>query len=439
MYDLFGDLPLAKKGTSSTACTSSRSIDTNVNESTDNRITSKTDSSATGDNIQSTNEDKNKENTSTAPPSAAPTTVTTKTKTTTASMSIVQSLGNAGKTTSFIPLALRKKRPIGNTNTGNNVTGASSSSKRTSSHTHTTTSHKGTTCNDNIIIGGGGSSSISEIKTDHVEQSIIRNHHTIEIQTKHNPNNTTAITIHNDNDENNPPDNSNTDDEYTEPEELQKLHSSVHPYEMYNPNEPNDYLTYRKNKKNEVMQKDLERQVQKTLELQQQLRSHIEEERKKILESGDVNKIIETSSNNMNINSMGRGGGRGRGMNNIPAWLAQKQKEQEGKREEQQSSEFRNNVNTSPQQDCQFEDTTNGVTVVLTNMVDVGDVDDELQDEVKVESEMKCGKVVDVKIIEDKNEVKVFVTFENPMDANKAPAIFDGRMFGQRRISAKLL
>ena len=33
----------------------------------------------------------------------------------------------------------------------------------------------------------------------------------------------------------------------------------------------------------------------------------------------------------MNINSMGRGGGRGRGMNNIPAWLAKKQKELAGK------------------------------------------------------------------------------------------------------------
>jgi hypothetical protein len=72
-------------------------------------------------------------------------------------------------------------------------------------------------------------------------------------------------------------------------------------------------------------------------------------------------------------------------------------------------------------------------------MVGVGEVDDELRDEVKEECEMKCGKVINVKIIEDTCEVKFFVTFENQMDAKKAPAIFHGRMFGQRQISAKLL
>ena len=72
-------------------------------------------------------------------------------------------------------------------------------------------------------------------------------------------------------------------------------------------------------------------------------------------------------------------------------------------------------------------------------MVGPGEVDDELQDEVKEECEEKCGKVVNVRIEERDQQVRVFVTFQNAHDANRAPAIFHGRMFGQRQISAELL
>ena len=57
------------------------------------------------------------------------------------------------------------------------------------------------------------------------------------------------------------------------------------------------------------------------------MRKKIEEERKKILESGDFNKIVESQASREGVGGAGRGRGRGR-VANLPAWLVKKQQEQ---------------------------------------------------------------------------------------------------------------
>ena len=113
-----------------------------------------------------------------------------------------------------------------------------------------------------------------------------------------------------------------------EPESLRLLHASVtHPY---NPHFPNDYLAYRERKKTEQVRKDLQRSALQRLDQQEKLRKKIEEERKKLLESGDVDKIVESASSGAaGAGGAGRGRGRGRGgVSNLPAWLLKKQQEQ---------------------------------------------------------------------------------------------------------------
>ncbi len=346
--------------------------------------------------------------------------------------SIVQSLGNAGTTVSFVPTALRRKRQS-NSNAAHFV-GGGPTKKRSGVKGGSGSSGDVTTTPTTpaAIVGRKNATPIE--KGGNENEGVIV--HPNQGSNNTNSNETATPIVEDENDAN------SKNEEYTESKVLQKLHSSVHPYEMYDPIEPNDYLTYRQNKENELIRRDLQRQAMKTLELQQQLREHIEEERKKVLESGDVNKIIESrisSKSGLEITSsggIGRGRGRGRGLNNLPAWLVNKQKEKERQKQNESNDE---QVQKSQFDDSVDENIDSGFTVVLTNMVGPGEVDDELQDEVKEECEMKCGKVITVRIDDKRDEVKVFVTFQNKDDAIKAPDIFHGRMFGQRQISALLL
>jgi len=122
-------------------------------------------------------------------------------------------------------------------------------------------------------------------------------------------------------------------EEYKEPQHLTDLHASIRLADMYTPMMPNDYLTYRQRKENDFMNANLQKQAEKTLEMQKKLRDQIEDERQKALASGDVGKIIESRlKNGMDgaaLGGMGRGRGRGRGLNNLPAWLVKKQQEQQ--------------------------------------------------------------------------------------------------------------
>lgn len=74
-------------------------------------------------------------------------------------------------------------------------------------------------------------------------------------------------------------------------------------------------------------------------------------------------------------------------------------------------------------------------------MVGKGDVDDELESEVKDECNSKYGDVVSVVIFELKNAapeeaVRIFVEFKRIESAIKAVVDLNGRFFGGRQVKA---
>eukprot|EP00548_Thalassiothrix_antarctica_P010709 CAMPEP_0194158706 /NCGR_PEP_ID=MMETSP0152-20130528/77276_1 /TAXON_ID=1049557 /ORGANISM="Thalassiothrix antarctica, Strain L6-D1" /LENGTH=353 /DNA_ID=CAMNT_0038868165 /DNA_START=53 /DNA_END=1114 /DNA_ORIENTATION=+ len=197
--------------------------------------------------------------------------------------------------------------------------------------------------------------------------------------------------------------------------EFQQLHVNI--TDPYDPYVPNDLLAHWERKKIEEERLKLEQEARETLKRQQHLRQQLEEERQKIEKSGSANAIIEHRARTA------LSGGRSRGVNNLPAWLLQKQKEELRTTKDPQSS-------TEQQQ-----------TVVLSNLTAPNEIDDDLADEVREECEEKCGLVKSVRVKNasppNQPEVEVFVKFLSSQDADKAEKLFHGRMFGNRRITAK--
>ncbi len=153
-------------------------------------------------------------------------------------------------------------------------------------------------------------------------------------------------------DANNNNDYANSNEPYleNEPEALRLLHASV--TQPYDPYLPNDYLAHRERKKTEQVRRDLQRSAMQRLEQQEKLRRKIEEERKRMLESGDFRKIVERSRNGGEATAGGAAGrGRGRGVTNLPAWLVKKQEEQKEKEEEEEPL-----AKTGPIDDGRFGD-----------------------------------------------------------------------------------
>lgn len=79
--------------------------------------------------------------------------------------------------------------------------------------------------------------------------------------------------------------------------------------------------------------------------------------------------------------------------------------------------------------------------VFFQNMVGAGDVDDELEGEVKDECNTKYGDVITVTIVELKNTtpeeaVRIFVEFKRIESAIKAVVDLNGRFFGGRQVKA---
>lgn len=182
---------------------------------------------------------------------------------------------------------------------------------------------------------------MSEIKSDHGATHEINNTD----KDRHTDNNPQHEHADDGNDTNNEPYLEN------EPESLRLLHASVK--DPYDPHFPNDYLAYRERKKTEQVRKDLQRSALQRLDAQEKLRKKIEEERKKLLESGELGKLAEShASGGMEAASagmaggVGRGRGRGRGVANLPAWLVKKQQDQK----EAEGSD------TKPVSEGQFDD-----------------------------------------------------------------------------------
>lgn len=165
----------------------------------------------------------------------------------------------------------------------------------------------------------------------------------------------------NSNDTNTTTINNNTPYIENEPESLRLLHlaANVTTKNLYDPHFPNDYLAHRERKKTEQARKDMQRSALQRLDQQEKLRKKIEEERKKILESGNftnLDKFVGITGRGGGdgmagiMGGAGRGRGRGRSVNNLPAWLVKKQQEQ--KDNAQGSSD-----NSKPVAPGQFDDT----------------------------------------------------------------------------------
>jgi len=79
--------------------------------------------------------------------------------------------------------------------------------------------------------------------------------------------------------------------------------------------------------------------------------------------------------------------------------------------------------------------------VLMKNMVGPGEVDEELEPEVKEECEQKYGEVLKVKIVEvpdvrDEETVRIFLEFRRVESAIKALVDLNGRFFGGREVQA---
>lgn len=233
-------------------------------------------------------------------------------KQTATSSSLVNSIGTAGTMMAFVPHAIRNKK------------------RKSGSGSHTRTMAK------QDLAGSQSSSSIAQLVVDSnvYNNGVIRKspseiivHMKSDTPSVGGAENGNIPDDYNNNDCNN--DNDDDDDDEpcldNEPEAMRLLHASV--TQPYDPYCPNDYLAYRERKKMEQIRKDMQASALQRLEQQEMLRKKIEDERKKLLESGDFSKIVEQSRGDREGVAVGggTGNGRGRGVTNLPAWLVKKQ------------------------------------------------------------------------------------------------------------------
>jgi hypothetical protein len=237
-------------------------------------------------------------------------------KSETKSKSLVESVGNAGTTMAFVPAALRKRKASVPVKTSVKPT------RKSQLNNNDPADFDKSRCIDS-----------KEMKSALTDGDMNENYE----ECSEN-----AVTIHNVRESMVDPNahiseqqqtEEEQEEEYKESQHLTDLHASIRSADMYHPMVPNDYLAYKQRKENELLQANLEKQAQKTYEMQRKLREQIEEERQKALASGDVKKIIESRlSTSVEISLTGGAGrGRGRGLNNLPAWLVKKQQEEQPK------------------------------------------------------------------------------------------------------------
>ena len=106
----------------------------------------------------------------------------------------------------------------------------------------------------------------------------------------------------------------------SEPEELRLLHESVS--DIYDPFVPNDLLQYWESQAAIQQRKEMENESRETMQAQIRMQQQLALEQQGFHESGDVDEIMEHKRINVTT-----GRGRGRGVSNLPAWLAERQRE----------------------------------------------------------------------------------------------------------------
>jgi len=232
------------------------------------------------------------------------------------------------------------------------------------------------------------------------------------------------------------------------PEAIGALHASaahldLPAEELYRPSAPNDYLAFKQSVIDEERAVEMRRANELAMREAEEVRERIAEERRRIaadiMDGGaGVAGGVDTEgvggglgggsaavASSLQSGQGARGRGRGRGMSNMPAWLLKKQEEGGGGGDG-------NGSGLPPRPPPRS-------VVVLSNMVGPDEVDDELSAEVREECEEKCGPVRDVAVHVSHGVVNVQVEFGNGSDARAALKVFDGRMFGGRRIRANML
>ncbi|GAB9469368.1 hypothetical protein Gpo141_00006647 [Globisporangium polare] len=119
------------------------------------------------------------------------------------------------------------------------------------------------------------------------------------------------------------------------------------------------------------------------------------------------------------------------------------QQQQRNDRAETSSNPFkRQRDETRPQPSTSRQISASGCVILLKNMVGPGEVDDELQEEVKEECAEKYGPVEKCLIYEVKGRVspeetvRIFVQFERQRDAEEARLGLNARFFGGRKVQA---
>jgi hypothetical protein len=308
--DLFGGLPAVSTSNASENASAIASVADTVDRRPKPVLVPATNDDAKKQ-VSTTNDDDEKQSSSSdkQQPSS---------KQTATSSSLVNSIGTAGTMMAFVPHAIRnKKRKVG---------GSGSTRTRTMAKQDSAVSQPSSNI-DQLVVDSKVSDSYDKQKSPS-EIIVHMKSDTPSVGGAENDN--IRDDDYNNNDCNNDNDDDDNDEPYldNEPEAMRLLHASV--TQPYDPFCPNDYLAYRERKKMEQIRKDMQASALQRLEQQEMLRKKVEEERKKLLESGDFSKIVEKSRGDREGAAVGRGvgKGRGRGVTNLPAWLVKKQDEQ---------------------------------------------------------------------------------------------------------------
>ena len=220
--------------------------------------------------------------------------------------SVVSNLGNVGTTMAFMPSALRKKKT-----TGTGAAPQQQSKSKISTATNINVNADNNSNNNHDNEKGLNSESLKKVSSfaSKIENASIHS-------TSTNEQNNQQINKQ------------EQQNKLTVPEPEIEEEDIIDPY---NPLQPNDYLLYRQQKKQERQNKELKLRTEETLKLQQAVRKRIEEERKIANATGDVDQIIslrEKQQQRLENESGGIGRGRGRGVSNLPAWVLKRQQEQ---------------------------------------------------------------------------------------------------------------
>lgn len=205
----------------------------------------------------------------------------------------------------------------------------------------------------------------------------------------------------------------------------------------YDPSKPNDYLQLCAERKEMRRINQLVEENQIILEEQQRLREMKERERASAIERGDIQKLQEIGG------GVGRGRGRGN-ISNLPAWMTAKTPLTESESIHSidiASGQFDNDSDDEGRSKKRMllSDGNNPTLVVLLrNIVAIGNVDDQLADEVRYECEEKYGRVDAVLVHEifRANEVRTFVKFQSQRSADDCVRGMHNRYFGGRQIQA---